>query len=82
MHADRFAQPDPADESQAKLSRVEACQSKKTEDGSKTTLSPTDFSIFCPTEGGTKFGMVLMNGLMTASHVVFLAASTVLLSGT
>ena len=34
----RFAAPDPAEESQAKLRCAAACQAKKAQDGSKTTL--------------------------------------------
>ena len=48
----RCAGPNPAEESQAKLSCAEACQAKKAWDGSKTTLFPIDLSIICPTGGG------------------------------
>ena len=66
----RCATPNPAEESQARLSRAEVFQPKKAQVGHKTTLSPTELSIFCPTGGGTKFGMVLLNGLTTASHIM------------
>ena len=66
----RCAAASPDEESKAKLSRAEVFQSEKAQDGRRTTLFPTELSIFCPTGGGTKFGMVLLNGLMTASHIV------------
>ena len=66
----RCAAPDSAEESQAEVGRATVFQSNQAQDRPRTTLFPVEISIFCPTGGGTKFGMVLLNGLMTASHIV------------